>query len=120
MDSASREVGAFGEKTEGDTNRTIHEDMEEREEEEEPCWQSSSLAKFSRYIGMPTEGFEGEILFLLKRMKERKIQKGQMDGRKSKKLKSSKFERELRKLEWTVNYIGEGGGEEGVNTCRSK
>ena len=120
LDSAGREVGAFGEKTEGDTNRTIHEDMEEREEEEEPCWQSSSLAKFSRYIGMPTEGFEGEILFLLKRMKERKIQKGQMDGRKSKKLKSSKFERELRKLEWTLNYIGEGGGEEGVNTCRSK
>ena len=53
-------------------------------------------------------------------MKERKIQKGQLDGRKRKKLKSSKFERELRKLEWTVNYIGEGGGEEGVSTCRSK
>ena len=120
LDIAGREAGVFGEKTEGDTERTIHEDMEEREEEEEPCWQSSSLAKFSRYIGMPTEGFEGEILLLLKRMKERRIQKGQVDGRKRKKLKSSKFERELRKLEWTVNYIGEGGGEEGENTCRSK
>ncbi|RVW48533.1 hypothetical protein CK203_088484 [Vitis vinifera] len=31
-------------------------------------------------------------------MKERKIQKGQMDGRKSKKLKSSKFERELKEI----------------------
>ena len=108
------------EKSEGVTDRTIHEDMEEREEEEEPCWQSSSLAKFSRYIGMPTEGFEGEILLLLKRMKERKIQKGQLDGKKRKKLKSSKFERELRKLEWIVNYIGEEGGEEGVSTYRSK
>ncbi|RVW54310.1 hypothetical protein CK203_068498 [Vitis vinifera] len=120
LEIAGMEAGVFGEKSEGVTDRTIHEDMEEREEEEEPCWQSSSLAKFSRYIGMPTEGFEGEILLLLKRMQERKIQKGQVDGRKRKKLKSSKFERELRKLEWTVNYIGEGGGEEGENTCRSK
>ena len=34
---------------------------------------------------MPTEGFEGEILFLLKRMKEMKFQKGKkgkLDGRK--------------------------------------
>ena len=51
---------------------------------------------------MPTEGFEREILFLLKRMKERKFQKGKkekLDGRKKRKLESSKFERELRKLE---------------------
>ena len=64
---------------------------------------------------MPTEDFEGEILFLLKRMKEKKIQKrmkGKLDGRKNRKLESSKFERKLRKLEWTVNYLG-GGGEEG-------
>ena len=59
------------------------------------------------------EGFEGEILFLLKRMKERKLQKGKLDGRKRRKLESSKFERELRKLEWTVNYIGGGGEGEG-------
>ena len=62
---------------------------------------------------MPTEGFEGEILFFLKRMKERKLQKGKLNSRKRRKLESSKFERELRKLEWTVNYLGgrgEGGG----------
>ena len=50
-------------------------------------------------------------------MKEKKIQKGmkgKLDGRKKRKLESSKFERELRKLEWTVNYLGggEGGGGE--------
>ena len=71
------------------------------------------MAKFSRCIGMLTEWFKGEILTLLKRMKERKDQKGKLDGRKKKKLESSKFERELRKLEWTVNYIG-GGGEDGI------
>ncbi|RVW58237.1 LINE-1 reverse transcriptase-like [Vitis vinifera] len=113
LEMAGREAGVFGEKSEGVTDRILHEDMEEREEEGEPCWQSSSLAKFSRYIGMPTEGFEREILLLLKRMKERKIQKGKLDRKKRKKLKSSKFERELRKLEWIVNYIGEEGGEEG-------
>ena len=62
---------------------------------------------------MPTEGFEREIMFLLKRMKEKKLQKGKkgkLDGRKKRKLESSKFERELRNLEWTVNYIGGGEG----------
>ena len=49
---------------------------EERNEVGEQCWQSSCLARFSRCLGMPTEGFEGEILLLLKRMKERKLQKG--------------------------------------------
>ena len=110
----------FEEAIEGVSERAFQEDVEERDEEGEPCWHSSSLAKFSCYLGMPTEGFEGEILFLLKRMKERKLQKGKLNGRKKKKLESSKFERELRKLEWTVNYLGGGGGEGGVSTCRSK
>ena len=86
---------------------------EERNEGSEQCWQSSCLARFSRCLGMPTEGFEGEILLLLKRMKERKLQKGKkgnQDGRKKRKMESSKFEKELRKLEWTVNYIGGEGG----------
>ena len=101
------------------SKRASQKHVEERDEEGEPCWHSSSLAKFSCYHGMPTEGFEGEILFLLKRMKERKLHKGKLNGRKRKKLESSKFERELRKLEWTVNYLG-GGGEGGRSTCRSK
>ncbi|RVW71692.1 hypothetical protein CK203_061333 [Vitis vinifera] len=55
-------------------------------------------------------GVRREILTLFERMKERKDQKGKLDGRKRKKLELSRFERELRKLECTVNYIG--GGEE--------
>ena len=62
---------------------------------------------------MPTKEFEGEILTLLKRMKVRKDQKEKLDGRKRKKLKSSRFERELRKPECTVNYIGGRGEGEG-------
>ncbi|RVW43419.1 putative mitochondrial protein [Vitis vinifera] len=80
------------------------------EERGEQCWQSSCLARFSRCLEMPTEGFEGEIPLLLKRMKERKFQKGKkgnQDGRKKRKMESSKFERELRKLEWTETKIQE-------------
>ena len=109
-DLEGRESGTFEEALEGVSERVSQKDEEERDEEGELCWHSSSLAKFSRYLGMPMEGFEGEILFLLKRMKERKLQKGKLKGRKRKKLESSKFERELRKLEWTVNYLGGGGG----------
>ena len=65
-------------------------------------------------------------MFLLKRIKERKIlkgNKGKLDGRKKIKLESSKFEKELKKLEWTVNYLGGrgggGGGREG-SFCRSR
>ncbi|RVW67644.1 hypothetical protein CK203_063068 [Vitis vinifera] len=104
----------------GALERASQEDEEERGKEGDLCWQSSSLAKFSRYLGMPTEGFEGEILFLLKRMKERKLQKGKLDGRKRRKLELSKFERELRKLEWTVNYMGGGGGGEGGGSMSRK
>ena len=99
LDLAGRESRTFEEVSEGVLERVSQEDEEERDEEGELCWHSSSLAKFSRYLGMPTEGFEEEILFLLKRMKERKLQKRKLIGKKRKKLESSKFKRELRKLE---------------------
>ena len=110
--------GLANERTEEGTkvvlDRAPQEMMEEGDEGGGLSWQSSCLAKFSRCLGMPTEGFEGEILFLLRRMKERKIRKGKkgkLEGRKKRKFISSKFKRELRKLEWTVNYLG-GGKEE--------
>ncbi|RVX05910.1 hypothetical protein CK203_023878 [Vitis vinifera] len=69
-------------------------------------WNSSCLAKFSRCLGMPTKGFEKEILYLLRRMEGRIDQKGQ-DGA-SRKMKSlpSKFVKELKKLEWTKGTRG--------------
>ena len=67
-------------------------------------WSSSCLAKFSHCLGMPTVGFEEEILYLLRRMRGR-IEKKNQD-RENKKTKSSvsKSSRELKKLEWTVSY----------------
>ena len=72
--------------------------------DEEEVWSSSCLAKFSHCLGMPTVGFEEEILYLLRRMRGRIEKKNQ--GRENKKTKSSvtKSIRELKKLEWTVSY----------------
>ncbi|RVW91507.1 hypothetical protein CK203_046178 [Vitis vinifera] len=84
-------------------------------EEEEAChreegesgegWSTSSLRDSATVWGMPTEGFEEEILYLLRRMKGRMEQKGREGVTRKKSLKSSKSSRELKKLEWTF-----GGG----------
>ena len=50
------------------------------------------------------EGFEEEILYLLRRMKGRIDQKGQDGASRKMNLKSSKSSRELKNLEWTVSY----------------
>ena len=86
------------------SKRAIQEIVEERDEAGGSSWYSSCLAKFSRCLGMLTESFEWEILILLKMMKD---QKRKLNGRKMKKLETSKFERELRKLKCTMNYFGE-------------
>ncbi|RVW29483.1 hypothetical protein CK203_093717 [Vitis vinifera] len=75
-------------------------------------------AEVSGFSGMANEAVEEEIKDVSERafqevMEEGNEAEGKLDGRKKKKLESSKFERELRKLEWTVNYIG-GGGEGGI------
>ena len=57
---------------------------------------------------MPSEGFEGEILNLMKKMEVRKEMKENVSVRR-KKVGSSKFERELRKLECLVNFRGARG-----------
>ena len=114
-----KDLGAGEEVIDDLLERAIQEVLEKEEEAGTIRWSSSCLAKFSRCIGMPTKGFEGEILTLLNRMKERKDQKGKLDGRKRKKLELSRFERELRKLECTVNYIG-GGEEKGGNILKSR
>ena len=51
---------------------------------------SNCLAKFSRCLGLPTEGFEKEILYLLRRMKGRIDQKGKEGVSRKTCLKSSK------------------------------
>ena len=53
---------------------------------------------------MPMEGFEEEILYLLRRMKGRIDLKGHDGASRKTKSLSSKSVRELKKLEWTVSY----------------
>ena len=70
--------------------------------EKEINWEESSLAKFSKFLGFPTEGLEKEILgFLIKIRKRReRIHSKAM-------LEKLKFERELKRLECSINYEGE-------------
>ena len=78
----------------------IYDVQAERSELEEK-WEESSLAKFSQFLGFLTEGLEKEILnFLIKIRKRReKIHSKEL-------LEKSKFERELKRLECSVNYEG--------------
>ena len=72
-------------------------------------WSLSSLARFSHCLGMPTEGFEEEILYFLRRMKGRIEQKGKEGMTRKTSLKSSKSNKELKKLEWTVKEANDRG-----------
>ena len=80
-----------------------------REEPSEVCpdctgynsWEDSCLIKFSEYLGVTTAGFEEEILELLRKMEV------QQQGEKRKGYPiETRCERELRKLECTINYNG--------------
>ena len=87
-------------------------DVERVLEEEEGSvlgsWMNGSFVNLYRCLGMPTEGFEGEILFLLRRMEEMKNIKGNLDGKRRKIQKVSRLESELKKIECSVNYSGAG------------
>ena len=77
-------------------------------------WESSCLAKFSAFLGIPTKGFEKKILELLRNLvASHKIGKGKGNSI------VSKSERELRRLKSTDNYngnkINNGGGRDRGN-----
>lgn len=62
------------------------------------------LAAFSKFLGMPTQGFEDEILALLDKIKARKNQGDRKHSKRKNKSSSSRSKRELKKLKWSVNY----------------
>ena len=68
---------------------------------EEASWEESDLARFSNFLGFSTEGLEKDIMdFLVKIRKRReRIHSKSL-------LEKSKFERELRRLECSINYEG--------------
>ena len=74
-------------------------------------WEDSCLIKFSEFLGVTTAGFEEKILELLRKMESQQ----QGDKRKGYPTET-RCERELRKLECTINYSGKGqnrGGRDG-------
>ena len=105
-DGSTGEMDTEGEKSLGGDGRgwggggeveVLLQDLEEKGGR----WDDSCLARFSKFLGFSTDGIEGEILNLLLRTKRRREQniKEEISG-------STKFDRELKKLEWPVNYNG--------------
>ena len=68
---------------------------------EEASWEESDLARFNKFLGFSTEGVEKDILeFLVKIRKRReKVHSKTL-------LEKSRFERELKRLECSINYEG--------------
>ena len=62
----------------------------------------SGLVEFGNCLGMPIAGFEKEICALIRKMESRKGRGIRMSG--GKKRCSSHFEREIQKLECSINY----------------
>ena len=69
--------------------------------EMEGNWEESGLARFSKFLGFPTEGLEKEILNFLTKIRKRKEKIHSKEL-----LEKSKFERELKRLECSINYEG--------------
>ena len=65
-------------------------------------WEDSMLVKFSEFLGFATEGFETQIVELMRQMV-----KTQNKGPRSGQTPVSRCERELKKLECTINYGGQ-------------
>ncbi|KAL6314901.1 hypothetical protein AAG906_029119 [Vitis piasezkii] len=88
-------------KVRGKEGNTGVSGSQDSENEKEDLWEDCSLAKFSQFLGFSTEGLESEILnFSIKIRKRReKIHSKEL-------LEKSKFERELKRLECSVNYEG--------------
>ena len=68
-------------------------------------WEDSILVKFSEFLGFATEGFETQIVELM-----RQIVKSQNKGPRPGQTPASRCERELKKLECTINYGGQRSG----------
>ncbi|RVW85670.1 Phosphoinositide phosphatase SAC6 [Vitis vinifera] len=74
---------------------------------EEISWENSDLAKFSNFLGFSTEGLEKDIMEFLVKIRKRRERVHSKSI-----LEKSKFERELKRLECSINY--EGGKKQNV------
>ena len=81
----------------------------------ELSWEKSDLAKFSNFLGFLTEGLEKDIMEFLVKIRKRRERVHSKTL-----LEKSKFERELKRLECSINYEGgkkQNGGEQ-VRRCQ--
>ena len=112
--SINNRGGGGGEDSDEDGQTEGEVQYETSETETYENWESSSLAKFSAFLGIPTKGFEKEILELL-----RNLVASQKFGKGKGNLTISKSEWELRRLKSTINYNGKkinnGGGRDRGN-----
>ena len=67
----------------------------------ELSWEKSDLAKFSNFLGFSTEGLEKDIMDFLVKIRKRRERVHSKTL-----LEKSKFERELKRLECSINYEG--------------
>ena len=75
-------------------------------------WEDSMLVKVSEFLGFSTVGYEPQIIDLM-----RKLLANQNKGSKVGQTPVSRCERELKKLECTINYGGQSSGR-GANRDR--
>ena len=68
---------------------------------EEASWEESDLARFSKFLGFSTEGLEKDILEVLLKIRKRRERVHSKTL-----LEKSRFERELKRLECSINYEG--------------
>ena len=68
-------------------------------------WEDSMLVKFSEFMGFSTVGYEPQIIDLMRQMLD-----NQNKGSKMGQMLVSRHERELKKLECTINYGGQRSG----------
>ena len=74
-------------------------------EEEAPSDKEiSNFKDFSRYLGMPVEGYEDKIVLLLKKLKKMTGGGTLCKKRKKKVVSASRSERELKRLDCPVSY----------------
>lgn len=92
-------VNPMGRNAEWNTEQSA---LQEHRMEDQLNWEESSLVKFSHFLGFSTDGLEKDILAFLGKIRKRRekiIDKGLLE--------TSRFERELKRLECTVNYEGD-------------
>ncbi|RVX05743.1 hypothetical protein CK203_027411 [Vitis vinifera] len=83
----------------GEELRLIRTETQEDKGWEKDDWEDSELARFSKFLGFSTKGLEKDILDFLVKIRKRKEKVHSKIL-----LDKSKFERELKRLECSINY----------------